>query len=301
MFVFILCIYFFINTLDPTLAYFENGQVGDGINNSIGADNNTCIKRYNLNKFSNEVLCNFDINIREIRNRWENGKYIVKVFAELPNRFVQRVVNNKCTLSVFNKCFSFKEIVTESSLNTNWEYISQFAFKDNPEKTNLKVLFKEQTSNFQHLVYIKVPPAKYPIGDFQLPIDQKYIVTQEFGKTEFSKFHTGIDFGVKKVKIFSVADGIVEYAGEDITSSECNNGGKIIRIRHNNGLYSAYFHLEKIKVEDNQRISKGDLIGISGNSGQYNCKSMGYHLHFEIRDGLLQKDVISPRAIFSSI
>ncbi len=301
MFVFIISIFILLNLQNPTFGYFENGQVGSGINNSIGATENTCIKRYNLNNYSNETLCNFDINVVEVKNMWENGKYIVKVFTELPRKFLQRSISNRCSISIFNKCISFKEVISEKILSSNWEYISHYVFKDNPERNNLKVIFKEKTSDFQQVLYIKIPSAKYPTEDFQLPIEQKYVVTQEFGKTDFSKYHTGIDFGVKNVKVFSVANGNVEYAGDDITSSECNNGGKIVRIKHNNGLYSAYFHLEKIKVKEDQRVSKGDLIGISGNSGRYKCSAMGYHLHFEIRDGLLQKDVISPREIFSSI
>lgn len=301
MFVFILSLYFFILCINPSLAYFDYGEVGNGINNSISANENTCMTRSNLNNYSLESLCNFKVKITDITNKWDNGKYIVKVIADLPSSYILKNISNKCNLLIFNNCLSFNEIVSDQFVSAKWQYKSEYTFNYNPVANSLNIVLNELKSNFKQIVRLKVPEAIYPISDFQFPIKDKYTVTQEFGQTDFSKNHTGIDFGVKNVKVFSVANGVVEYAGEDITSPKCNNGGKIIRIKHDNGLYSAYFHLSKLKVDQNQRVKKGELIGISGNSGQYNCKTMGYHLHFEIREGIAQSEVINPREIFSSI
>lgn len=145
--------------------------------------------------------------------------------------------------------------------------------------------------------------------DFHTPIDAPFDLSGTFGEFR-SRFHTGIDFksrGVQGQKIFSIEDGYVSRI-------EVNNYGygKVIYIDHLNGFTSVYAHLknfspdldEYIKSElykskrnsikkfpkTNQlRISKGEVIGYSGNTG----RSFGPHLHFEIRDTKSQ-DAINP-------
>ena len=145
--------------------------------------------------------------------------------------------------------------------------------------------------------------------DFHTPIDAPFDLSGTFGEFR-SRFHTGIDFksrGVQGQKIFSIEDGYVSRI-------EVNNYGygKVIYIDHLNGFTSVYAHLknfspeldEYIKSElykakrnsikkfpkKNQlRISKGEVIGYSGNTG----RSFGPHLHFEIRDTKSQ-DAVNP-------
>lgn len=132
-----------------------------------------------------------------------------------------------------------------------------------------------------------VPDSNNQYFDFVL--DHYPIVTQWHGDTAFRKDHSGIDFGVKLQKVFAPADGTVRYAQWNTYDGECYQGGNTIRIEHPNGMYSVYFHLDnylnkdekELKVGD--KVNKGDLIGLSGNTGYYNCKPLGYHLHFELR------------------
>lgn len=71
--------------------------------------------------------------------------------------------------------------------------------------------------------------------------------------------------------------GTVVYAG-------WNGGyGNYVRIRHSNGLETAYAHLYSISVVRGQQISRGQQVGLIGNTGWSN----GPHLHFEvIRNGV---------------
>lgn len=116
------------------------------------------------------------------------------------------------------------------------------------------------------------------------PIDNP-IITQKFGKTVDAKrlyaagSHSGVDFrAAVGTPIYSVADGVVEGVGDtDITCPKASFG-KWVFIRHNNGLSTAYGHLSLIKATQGQTVSKGDLIGYSGNSG----RSTGPHLHLTV-------------------
>jgi murein DD-endopeptidase MepM/ murein hydrolase activator NlpD len=97
---------------------------------------------------------------------------------------------------------------------------------------------------------------------------------------KISSYHRGTDFGVPSgTPIKAVVDGIVAETG-----SQANGWGNYVLIRHADGSTSRYAHLRSIKVSKNQRVKKGDIIGISGGGprdpGRGN--STAAHLHFEI-------------------
>jgi hypothetical protein len=55
--------------------------------------------------------------------------------------------------------------------------------------------------------------------------------------------------------------------------------GRSVVIDHGGGIHTMYFHLEKILVEEQQRVGKGDIIGHVGSTG----RSTGPHLHLGVR------------------
>lgn len=91
-----------------------------------------------------------------------------------------------------------------------------------------------------------------------------------------NSFHQGIDLKlVVGTPVYATAEGIVESAGYD------KNGGfgKVIRIQHSFGFRTYYAHLSKIQVKSGSYVTKGQQIGLSGNTG----RSTGPHLHYEVR------------------
>ena len=88
-----------------------------------------------------------------------------------------------------------------------------------------------------------------------------------------TRFHQGQDITVKSgTPIHSPADGIVKrayYAG---------GFGNHIKLDHGNGYTTLFAHLSKIKVKHGQKISRGEIIGLTGNTG----RSTAPHLHYEI-------------------
>ncbi len=90
----------------------------------------------------------------------------------------------------------------------------------------------------------------------------------------FSHHHNGIDLAAPKgAPIRAIAEGHVVYA------DPYAGYGKLIVVRHKNGLTSHYGHCAKIEVQPGQSVRAGDLIGTVGSTGN----STGPHLHFEIR------------------
>lgn len=91
--------------------------------------------------------------------------------------------------------------------------------------------------------------------------------------------HRGIDLVNKKgTAIYAVASGTVvasSYGAWD------KSYGKMVAIRHSNGTYTNYAHLNKIRVKVGQKVSAGTRIGDMGTTGN----STGVHLHFEVHLG----------------
>ncbi len=86
-------------------------------------------------------------------------------------------------------------------------------------------------------------------------------------------YHSGIDFrGRSGDPILATADGVV-------TKSFWNGGyGRYIEINHGNGFVTKFAHMKKILVKKGEKITRGQKIGLVGNSG----RSTGSHLHYEI-------------------
>ena len=106
-------------------------------------------------------------------------------------------------------------------------------------------------------------------------------ITQSFGG---SNNHRGLDLVGKDYTV----DDVVSYDNGTVLMSVNGYGngqgegvnwryGNFIKIQHDDGTVCLYAHLEYTSVTVNQRVSKGQVIGRMGNSGN----SYGAHLHWE--------------------
>ena len=90
--------------------------------------------------------------------------------------------------------------------------------------------------------------------------------------------HTGIDFGAAcGTPVYAAAAGEVFSSGWN----SADGGGWRVKISHGvvegNSLTTIYYHNSSIVVSNGQRVSQGQLIAYSGNTGN----STGCHAHFE--------------------
>lgn len=109
----------------------------------------------------------------------------------------------------------------------------------------------------------------------------KYTLSATFGKggTMWSHKHSGQDFAVPVgTPVDAVSAGTVVKAGPNGGGDGPAYGNAIV-IKHANNTYSQYAHLSKIQVTIGEKVTKGEQIALSGNTGN----SSGPHLHFEIR------------------
>lgn len=96
--------------------------------------------------------------------------------------------------------------------------------------------------------------------------------------------HQGVDYTVAEgSSVFATADGTVKEI-----SDKSSTLGKTIVIDHGNGYQTSYSHLLSTLVRRGQKIQRGDIIALSGNSGL----SLAPHLHYEVRFNGLRVDPI---------
>lgn len=114
-------------------------------------------------------------------------------------------------------------------------------------------------------------PVGIPVGGVQ-DISSTYGVRgNPFGRGR--EFHNGVDFVVDVgTPILATGPGRVEAAGY-----EGPNGNRI-SIDHGYGYRSVYAHLSKIQVKPGEEVKRGQVVGLSGNTG----RSSGPHLHYTL-------------------
>ncbi len=117
---------------------------------------------------------------------------------------------------------------------------------------------------------LKKPVINHPFGED----NTKYLVKKNFYKL-FDNKHSGVDFFADVgTQIFASFPGI-------IVRKEFHQGmGNVLGTRYGN-IVILYAHLSKFEVELGQIVKKGQMIGLSGNSGKTTTEP---HLHLEIRD-----------------
>jgi murein DD-endopeptidase MepM/ murein hydrolase activator NlpD len=114
-----------------------------------------------------------------------------------------------------------------------------------------------------------------------LPVPSKFKITTVYrrpGKHWSCGYHTGVDFAVPTgTPIYAASSGKVLEAATQVSWG--SSYGTSVVIDHGQGRRAVYAHLSKLLVKKGDAVTDGQLIGMSGNTGN----STGPHLHFEVR------------------
>jgi len=96
------------------------------------------------------------------------------------------------------------------------------------------------------------------------------------------KFHRGVDIAVSVgTPVYSGIKGKVTFAGRK------GNYGNLVEIERDDGIKVRYAHLNSIDVVTGQKVSDGEKVAETGNTGM----STGPHLHYEI---IIDENPVNP-------
>jgi murein DD-endopeptidase MepM/ murein hydrolase activator NlpD len=133
--------------------------------------------------------------------------------------------------------------------------------------SEIREYLKEQRSIYRST------PGGWPVeGHISSPFGRRvHPITGE------SAFHSGVDIRAPiGSPVRATADGIVSF------SNWHNDSGYIVVLEHGHGFSTAYAHNKANSVTLGQRVRKGQVISLSGATGD----STGPHVHYEVwKDG----------------
>lgn len=153
------------------------------------------------------------------------------------------------------------------SITTNLQAVTTFS------ETTQKTLFAEGFNGSDASFIMVDGKYKNPVGN------ASYVVTSDFNvigdvSYHMDHHHAGIDLGIPVgTKIIAAADGTIvraEYFGGYGNCVDLKVGKYLFR----------YGHLSKFLCAKGQTVSAGQVIALSGNTGN----STGPHLHFEVQE-----------------
>jgi murein DD-endopeptidase MepM/ murein hydrolase activator NlpD len=161
----------------------------------------------------------------------------------------------------------YNNSVMMKSERTKIEEMKNMLYVQGESFTTIKERTSEWKYEMDHLPAISPVDPKFPLGD-----GFKY--REVHPVLGIGRMHYGQDIKVPYgTRVYATGDGKVVEAG-------FNSGGfgNYVIIDHGFGLQSIYGHLSKIGVPKDLNVKRGDLIGLSGNTGS----STGPHLHYQI-------------------
>lgn len=159
----------------------------------------------------------------------------------------------------------------------------------NPEGKNLERAVEEAA--LIKKVYSKSIGTRTWNEPFIMPLEGR--LSSKFGLKRFyngikKSPHNGLDIAAPRGRPVKASNnGVIVYAGDLYYT------GNTVIIDHGLGLFTAYYHLSKMNVLENDFISRGDILGLVGTTG----RSTGPHLHWGVK---LNGARVSPNDLIKS-
>lgn len=213
----------------------------------------------------------------QIVNILETESYLpiqyVKEFETLSFLDYETVEYETSSLNVGVRTILVKGAPGEKVSNTEITYVDGI---ERSRKTVSSVVTKEPVIEQIGIgTYSAHPdPSCRPVtgsGEMGWPLDGGWISDTFIS----DRNHKGLDIAANEgTDIYAASDGVVISAG-------WNSGGYgyMVQIDHMNGYQTIYGHMSAVFAAENQTVTRGQLIGAVGNTGN----SSGPHCHFEVR------------------
>ncbi len=240
---------------------------------------------------TNEFLKGLKIQSGIIKTR-EFIKYVKGTFASYKSTFE-------------NAIFSLN-ISTNNKSEINGLYIEPFKEENFPKiernSTELILPFKDEwtvtwggdTAEFNYHVESKAQKNAFD-----------FIITDQNGKSYKTDGKANEDyyaFGKELIapcegEIILAVDGVSDNVPGELNPIYAPGNTVILKTENNEYLFFTHFKQNSIKVKQGQKVEKGEILGLSGNSGN----SSEPHLHFHIQNVKVMNVATGVKCYFESI
>lgn len=180
-------------------------------------------------------------------------------------------------------------VVASGTASKTWQKPRQVATYSSKQTASQPVVQAAPRKPVQSQSLNKLKTASTPTSSGQLIWPVKGTIISEFGPKTGGEHNDGINIqAAAGTSVAAVDNGLIAYVGDELRGY-----GNLVLIRHDNGLITAYAHLDKITVAKGQRVGQGDIVGTVGQSGGVSPAQ----LHFELRQG---SKAINPKTYLRS-
>ena len=242
-----LLIFFFI-----LAASFQLKAGGGGDKDTVQAlvvSTNDALSTVSFNQMSGEEI------IGIIDSLLDQDEVPAELVSRINNYVEERFIKSDYYISLTG--FYDPSKYPSQSMYKSWDTYNLYPYNDALRRNDDEIdLVLQDTANFCNFV----PPIKG-------------LITSNFGWRD-GRNHNGMDIDLQ------VWDPVKASFDGMVRISRYHPGyGRVVVIRHYNGLETLYAHLHRLKVKPGDVVEAGQVIGLGGSS----VKSTGSHLHFEVR------------------
>ena len=260
------CILFQINqTVNINSAYFEE-EITENVEEKLQDIINTKVKRLSETTVKETVK-------NEKTNQMEKLQRIIKILGEETES-----IKNTRTIKI-------RDNIAEIDIKKDMKNISAAGIGSFKGKVRENININEKNrANNQNIQTENIKRKKFV--EILWPVKSGRI-TSKFGNRNHPvlksvKFHRGVDIAVSiGTPVHSGIKGKVTFAGRK------GNYGNLVEIEGNDGIKVRYAHLNSIDVVTGQKVSDGEKVAETGNTGM----STGPHLHYEI---IIDENPVNP-------
>ena len=261
------------------------------INQNTVKNANTVLVEIQKENISNVKLTFHTQNIDFFKNKFKKDTYS----ALIPISYYQKKSDYRVIISyIENNKKIFKGLnlkVIDGKYKSEVINVSKKKLKPNPSRV------KRTKKEYEEAIKIYKTKTNKILWDekFIYPLNSK--ITSPFGTKRIyngmlKSYHSGTDFRAKNgTPILASNSGIVKIAQNRFYS------GNSIVIDHGFGVYSCYFHLSAMNYKVGDFIKKGEVLGLSGDTGRVT----GPHLHFSFRINGIQVDPLNAIEVLNKI
>lgn len=236
-------------------------------------------REYNNIVSVNEKVREYIVDIKKQTEDLNISKDKKEVEQQNLSQLKKSLVNKKLVIDVTKK---EKDTLLTETKNKESTYKKLLA-----ERIKKRDAFEKDLQNYEAQLKFILNPKLLPkagSGILSWPLDT-ILITQLFGKTVSSKrlytsgSHSGVDFrAAVGTPVKAMASGTVIGVGDTDLYCKGASFGKWVFIKYDNGLSSTFGHLSVISSSAGQKVSTGDVVALSGNTGH----STGPHLHVTV-------------------